>query len=74
MTNEQALARDIFVRVDHPTLGETKMPGFPVKFSDAAVDISIPVPLLGQHTEEVLSKILGLPNSDIEELHKDGVI
>jgi crotonobetainyl-CoA:carnitine CoA-transferase CaiB-like acyl-CoA transferase len=74
MTNEQALARDMFVRVDHPTLGETKMPGFPVKFSDAAVDISIPAPLLGQHTEEVLSKILGLPNSDIEELHKDGVI
>jgi len=74
MINEQALARDMFVRVDHPTLGETKMPGFPVKFSDALVDISRPAPLLGQHTEEVLSKILGLPNSDIEVLHKDGVI
>ena len=33
-----------------------------------------PAPLLGEHTDWVLSEILGLPESEIEDLHRSGVL
>ena len=72
--NEHAQAREMFVQVDHPTLGEVTLPGFPIKFSETKGDISVPAPLLGQHNEEVYSELLGLDSERLEELRKEGVI
>jgi crotonobetainyl-CoA:carnitine CoA-transferase CaiB-like acyl-CoA transferase len=74
MENEQALHREMFVKVDHPTLGETTLPGFPIKFSETKGDVTTPAPLLGQYNSEVYSKLLGLSEDEIETLRKDGVI
>ncbi len=74
MANEQALAREMFVKVDHPVLGETTEPGFPIKFSETEGDVSAPAPLLGQHNVEVYSSLLGLSEYEIEALRKEGVI
>jgi len=74
MENEQALHREMFVKVDHPTLGETILPGFPIKFSETKGDVTTPAPLLGQYNSEVYSKLLGLSEDEIETLRKDGVI
>ena len=71
---EQAAAREMFVKVNHPTLGEIVEPGFPIKFSDTPGDATTPAPLLGQHTEEVLTGILGLTEEDVESLRKEGVV
>ena len=70
----QALAREMFVKVDHPTMGEIIEPGFPIKFSETKGDISAPAPLLGEHNEEVYSRLLGLSKEDVEALRKKGVI
>ena len=72
--NEHAKAREMFVKVDHPTLGEVSLPGFPIKFSETKGDITMPAPLLGQHNEEVYSELLGLSKEKLEELRKEGVV
>jgi crotonobetainyl-CoA:carnitine CoA-transferase CaiB-like acyl-CoA transferase len=74
MENEQALAREMFVKVDHPVLGETTEPGFPIKFSETKGEVSAPAPLLGQHNLEVYSGLLGLSEDEVEALRKEGVI
>jgi CoA:oxalate CoA-transferase len=70
----QAKAREMFVKVDHPTMGELVLPGFPIKFSETKGDISAPSPLLGEHNVEVYTKVLGLTEEKVEELRKKGVI
>jgi crotonobetainyl-CoA:carnitine CoA-transferase CaiB-like acyl-CoA transferase len=74
MRNEQAQHREMFVRVDHPTLGETTLPGFPIKFSETKGDVTTPAPLLGQYNCEVYSELLGLSEDEIEALRREGVI
>lgn len=68
------LAREQLVEVDHPTAGNVKMTGIPVKLSDTPGEITSAPPLLGQHTEEVLTSILGLSSEEISELEKKEVI
>jgi crotonobetainyl-CoA:carnitine CoA-transferase CaiB-like acyl-CoA transferase len=71
---EQAIAREMFTKVNHPILGEIVEPGFPIKFSETKGDISIPAPLLGEHTNEIFSKVLELSKEELNELRKEGVI
>ena len=70
----QAEAREMIVKVEHPVMGEIIEPGFPIKFSDTKGDLTAPSPLLGEHTVEVLSDVLGLSTERLEELKKKGVI
>jgi len=42
MRNEQARAREMFVKVVHPQLGETMMPGLHIKMSETPGDICQP--------------------------------
>ncbi|MBI4189338.1 MAG: CoA transferase [Betaproteobacteria bacterium] len=59
--------RGMFVTVDHPVRGPLTMPAWPVKMSESHVPVKCS-PLLGEHTEEVLSEWLGLGNKDIQEV------
>lgn len=65
--------REIFQWVDHPTLGRMKMLAWPVKMSGNSVSLEA-APLLGQHTETVLSEWLGLSLERIAELSRNGAI
>jgi formyl-CoA transferase len=49
------------------------MPGCPIKLSDSPAEPRI-APLLGEHTEEVLSGILGFGEKELAELHEQQVI
>jgi CoA:oxalate CoA-transferase len=70
----QVLARKMIVDVVHPVAGAMKIPGVPVKFSDTPAEIEEPAPLLGQHTEGVLTSFLGISAEEFEALKKDGVV
>lgn len=70
----QAKARNMFVKVVHPVLGEIVEPGFPIKFSNTKGDLSTPAPLLGEHNMEVFTQLLGLNSERYNELRKKGVI
>jgi len=73
-TNPQVLARNMKIEINHPKCGKYPMTGNPIKISDAPDCLTGPPPTLGQHTEEILTKILGYKESDIELLKKDGII
>ncbi|MDR1741897.1 MAG: CoA transferase, partial [Synergistaceae bacterium] len=67
-------AREMFVEIDHPVAGRTKLTGSHIKLSDTPTGLRTPSPSLGQHNEEVYGALLGLSSGDIEELKKEGVM
>lgn len=69
----QVLARRMKIEVEHPKIGTLPMVGNPVKVTDVPEEFA-PPPLLGQHTEEVLSKLLGYSAEEIAELREENVI
>jgi len=69
-----ARARGMITEVDHPSCGPVKLLSPPVKFSESKPSIRTAPPTSGQHTQEVLSEMLGMSDSDIEALKKDGVV
>jgi crotonobetainyl-CoA:carnitine CoA-transferase CaiB-like acyl-CoA transferase len=72
--NPQVLHRNMLVEVDHPAAGKIRMVGAPVKYSEAETGVRMPPPLLGQHTYEILTEILGYNGRRLEELKSAGVI
>ncbi len=74
LEDPQVKARGIIKTVRHPTAGEVRLPGFPVKMSGFEAEIRRPAPQLGEHTEEVLRSLLGYGDREIEELRREGVI
>jgi crotonobetainyl-CoA:carnitine CoA-transferase CaiB-like acyl-CoA transferase len=67
-------ARNMVETVEHPTIGALKMLGIPFKFSDTECSVRMPPPLLGQHTDEVLEKELGLDAQSIAKLRAEKVL
>lgn len=74
VVNEQVLARDMIVEVDHPVAGVTRIPGIPVKLSRTPGEIRAAAPLLGADTDAVLSGVLGYSAAKIADLHAKQVI
>jgi len=64
---EQAVAREMAVTVDHPTLGRIRTLGTPLKLSRAPLDPRRRAPRLGEHTAAVLAE-LGYDAAAIAEL------
>ncbi len=73
-SNPQVLHRKMLAEIEHPTAGKIKLAGIPVKYSEAEASIRRPPPLLGQHTAEVLSEVLGYDAASIDKLKADGVL
>ena len=65
--------RGAFAEVDHPVAGTLTYPGRPFMMEATPWSIRRPAPLLGQHTEEVLTE-LGMSDAEVESLRRDGVI
>jgi len=70
----QVQARGLQIEMPHPLSGT--MPGVasPMRFSATPVTYDAPPPLLGQHTDEVLSRLLGKSPAEIELLRKGGIV
>jgi formyl-CoA transferase len=70
----QAVARGLRMELDHPLAGKVSLVRSPMRFSETPLEHKTPPPTLGQHTGEVLRGLLGMSESDIARLRKDGVI
>ena len=61
------------VEVEHPTRGTYLSVGNPIKLSDSITEVKRS-PLLGEHTDEILSKVLKLSAKDIAEIKASGAL
>jgi formyl-CoA transferase len=55
----QVKAREMLIDVEHAEIGDLRLVGSPLKFSETPVDYRLPPPRLGEHTEEVLKELFG---------------
>lgn len=71
--DEGLRATGTIVEVDHPERGAYLTVGCPIKMSDSPVDV-VRSPLLGEHTDEILSAVLGYGPSDLERIKASGAV
>jgi len=60
--------------VDHPTCGPIKLVNTPVKYSTYTPGIRTAPPTLGQHTDEILTKIMGGSSQEVKMLRERGTV
>ena len=72
-TDPQVLHRKMVIEVEHPTEGKIKQVGIAIKLSDTPGKVRSLPPLLGEHTEEILTG-LGYNKQRINELRQEGII
>jgi 2-methylfumaryl-CoA isomerase len=68
------LDNPMFTILDQPGIGSYPVAASPMQFGAVPRQPPLPAPVLGQHTDEILSGILGLPRHEIARLHDDKVI
>jgi len=67
-------ANPMFAALEQPGIGTWRVPGSPLDFTQLG---RVPVrraPLLGEHTDEILSGLLGLPDHEIAQLHDAKIV
>jgi crotonobetainyl-CoA:carnitine CoA-transferase CaiB-like acyl-CoA transferase len=69
----QVLHNGMVLEHHHPTAGHRRLLGSPLRLSEAPMDIRLPAPSLGEHTEALLTG-LGYSPELIEKLRGDGVL
>jgi 2-methylfumaryl-CoA isomerase len=67
-------ANPLFAKIEQPGIGEYLMPGLPLDFSAEPRLLPRPAPLLGEHTDIVLSEVLGLSSGEIGRLHDGRIV
>lgn len=72
LSDPQVTAREMVVDVDHPLAGPLRLLGSPVKTAGRR-RTTLPPPLLGQHTDEVLAELAGLGADTLADLARRGV-
>jgi formyl-CoA transferase len=70
----QVEARNLVVEAEHPTAGPLRFPGFPYKLLGTPARVRRPPPLLGQHTEEILTEMLDYSAEEVSALREQGVV
>lgn len=74
LAEEESLrASGTVVEIDHPTRGKYVSVGNPIKLSDSTTAVERS-PLLGEHTDQILSEVLGMDNADIEAARSVGAV
>jgi len=68
-----SIANPLFAEVEQPGIGRYLMPGLPLDFSATPRQPTRPAPRLGEHTDAVLSEVLGLSAAQIGKLHDAGI-
>ncbi|MFY1656091.1 CaiB/BaiF CoA transferase family protein [Micromonospora sp. WMMD1274] len=74
LEDEHFAAREAIVRVAHPDFGEFPMQNVVPRLSATPGRIKWAGPRLGEHTDEVLTDIVGLESAEIDALRTSGVI
>lgn len=74
VADEQLEHREVFVRVEDGELGAMTIQAPVPRFSAATARVEHLGPRLGEHNTEVYGELLGLSQTDIDDLHARGVL
>ncbi|MEE9274134.1 MAG: CoA transferase [bacterium] len=70
----QIAHREMVVEMEHAANGILRMMGIPIKLSDTPGSLRLPPPMLGEHTEEILTGLLGRDSGEVARLREKGVV
>ncbi len=71
--DEGLRATGTIVEVDHPERGRYLSVGCPIKMSDSSVEVTRS-PLLGEHTAEILTEVLGYSGDELARISASGAV
>ena len=71
--DEQVLANDLIVELEHSVVGPIKMAGAPYKFSATPLNIHKASPALSEHAEEILDEI-GYSPEEIKDFKSNSIV
>jgi len=74
LESDHLRARGAVVTLAHPTAGPLRMVAPPIRLHGTPGEAAAPAPLLGEHTDEVLGKLLGYSAEAIARLRADGAV
>jgi crotonobetainyl-CoA:carnitine CoA-transferase CaiB-like acyl-CoA transferase len=74
LAEPQLEARGMIASLRHPAAGDLRLVANPVKLSNTSPIPDTPAPLLGQHTESILTGDLGLSRQELDELRRNHVV
>ena len=74
LQDEQILARNMVVQLDHPSMGPIRVTGNPIKMNGETSNDYQPAPGLGADSERILIDMLGYSTEKVAELRSHGVI
>lgn len=66
--------RGYWVYLDHPEVGVRQHCGVPWQMSRTETKVRAPAPLMGQHTDEVLTQVLGYSAEEVTRLREAGAL
>jgi crotonobetainyl-CoA:carnitine CoA-transferase CaiB-like acyl-CoA transferase len=64
----------MLVEIDQPVVGKMHVSASPFKLSETPGEVYAPAPMLGQHSDEVLQRLLGYSPEQVAQLKAAGVI
>lgn len=67
-------ARNMFPTMDQPGIGDFRVTGVPIKFSETETCVQRPAPGLGEHNKEIYGTMLGISAEEVDKLKEKGVI
>ena len=70
----QVKHRGLEINIDHPSASRVPLVGNPIQYRNNPIKYGTPPPLLGEHTEQVLSDLLGADDERLNTLRTAGVI
>jgi crotonobetainyl-CoA:carnitine CoA-transferase CaiB-like acyl-CoA transferase len=70
----QVKARGVKIELEHAAAGKLALVASPMRFSATPLEYRLAPPVLGQHTDEILGRLLGKDAAEIERLRAAGVI
>ena len=72
--NAQLAHRGQILNMQHPKAGQVPMQGFAVQLGGSPMRLRHPPPMLGEHTEAVLSEWLALDAHELTRLREQGIV
>ena len=70
----QVVARGLRIELDHPLAGKVPVVASPMRFSATPIEHRAAPPVLGQHTDEVLTDLLGMQPAELAALRSAGAL